>query len=237
MISQVSRPLLVAAALFAAHITPIHPAVAQPGGMRGTPIQQGEECPAGMTEIRPRLCMAPETPAPSIVDYRPQSTLVVPTHMVRAARYPVIDFHGHPQGRLGSRASLDTLVAAMDTINVRLMISADNMSGERLQSAIATINASPQKDRVRVLAGINFRDVGPGWAERAVAQLEADVADHVRVLTGKSCSGLPGEPSARCVAGTLAATANRLCCIQRAAPLSAHADIRAPRRSIPRRRC
>jgi predicted TIM-barrel fold metal-dependent hydrolase len=32
------------------------------------------------------------------------------------------------------------------------------------------------RDRVRVLAGIDFRDVGPGWAEKAVAQLEADVA-------------------------------------------------------------
>ena len=32
------------------------------------------------------------------------------------------------------------------------------------------------KDRVRVLTGIDFRNVGPGWAERAVAQLEADVA-------------------------------------------------------------
>ena len=32
------------------------------------------------------------------------------------------------------------------------------------------------KDRVRVLTGIDFRNVGPGWAEKAVAQLEADVA-------------------------------------------------------------
>ena len=32
------------------------------------------------------------------------------------------------------------------------------------------------KDRVRILAGINFQNVGPGWAEKAVEQLEADVA-------------------------------------------------------------
>jgi predicted TIM-barrel fold metal-dependent hydrolase len=32
------------------------------------------------------------------------------------------------------------------------------------------------KDRVRVLAGINFQNVGPGWAEKAIAQLHADVA-------------------------------------------------------------
>lgn len=176
MISQSSRPILLAAALLGAQLAPMRPASAQPGSSRGTPIKAGEECPAGMTEIRPRLCMAPETPAPSIVDYRPHSTLVVPTHMVRAARYPVIDFHGHPQGRLASRATLDTLVDAMDGINVRLMIAADNMSGGRLQNAIATINASPHNGRVRVLAGIDFRNVGPGWAERAVAQLEADVA-------------------------------------------------------------
>jgi uncharacterized protein len=37
------------------------------------------------------------------------------------------------------------------------------------------INASPFKDRFRVLAGIDFRNVGPGWAEQAVKQLEADI--------------------------------------------------------------
>ena len=29
---------------------------------------------------------------------------------------------------------------------------------------------------MRILAGIDFRNVGPGWAAKAVAQLEADVA-------------------------------------------------------------
>jgi hypothetical protein len=147
-----------------------------PGG-RGTPIQAGESCPAGSTEIRPRLCMAPESPVPSIVDYRPRSTLVVPAHPVKAAKYPAIDFHGHPQGLIGSTDGLQTLGAALDSLNVRMMVSADNLSGERLQRAIATIASSPRmKDRVRVLAGINFRDVGPGWAPKAIAQLEADVA-------------------------------------------------------------
>jgi predicted TIM-barrel fold metal-dependent hydrolase len=32
------------------------------------------------------------------------------------------------------------------------------------------------KDRVRILAGIDFRNVGPGWADGAVKQLDADVA-------------------------------------------------------------
>jgi len=147
------------------------------GGGRGTPIQPGEQCPPGTTEIRPRSCMAPENPAPSILDYRPRSTLVTPAHLVKTAKYPAIDFHGHPQGLLGSADGLATLGAALDSLNVRMMISADNMSGDRLKTTIANIQASEKmKDRVRVLAGIDFRNVGPGWAEKAVKQLEADVA-------------------------------------------------------------
>jgi predicted TIM-barrel fold metal-dependent hydrolase len=147
------------------------------GGGRGTPIQPGEQCPAGTTEIRPRSCMAPENPAPSILDYRPRSTLITPAHLVKTAKYPAIDFHGHPQGLLGSADGLATLGAALDSLNVRIMISADNMSGDRLKTTIANVQASEKmKDRVRVLAGIDFRNVGPGWAEKAVKQLEADVA-------------------------------------------------------------
>jgi predicted TIM-barrel fold metal-dependent hydrolase len=148
------------------------------GGMRGaTAIKPGESCPAGMTEIRPRSCMAPEFPAPSIVDYRPKSTLVSTAHMVKTAKYPAIDFHGHPQGLLGSSETIAQLGASLDSLNVRMMVAADNMSGERLQRAMTTIRASAtMKDRVRVLAGINFSNVGPGWAAKAVAQLEADVA-------------------------------------------------------------
>src|SRR5687768_8462305 len=56
------------------------------------------------------------------------------------------------------------------------MVSAGNTSGEELRRVVATIAASEMKTRVRVLTGLDFRDVGPGWAERAVAQLEADVA-------------------------------------------------------------
>ena len=150
---------------------------AQPGADRATSIKPGESCPPGTTEIRPRSCMGPEEAAPSILDYRPRSTLVVPAHVVTKARYPAIDFHGHPQGMLGSVEALSRLGADLDGLNVRAMIVANNVSGDALKRTVATINASPSmKDRVRVLTGINFQNVGPGWADRAVAQLEADVA-------------------------------------------------------------
>jgi uncharacterized protein len=151
----------------------------QGGGRRGgagsVQIQPGQECPPGMTEWRPQLCRAPEFPPPSIVDYRPHSTLVTAQHLVPKAKFPVVDYHGHPGNLLRSAEGLASLAASLDSLNVRLIVSADNMSGEPLQRTIDLVRNSPQKDRVRVLAGINFSNVGPGWAERAVAQLEADV--------------------------------------------------------------
>src|SRR5690349_8011906 len=93
------------------------PAAAQRGGRGGTAIKPGEQCPPGMTEIRPRNCGAPEFPAPSILDYRPKSTLIVPEHMVKAAKFPAIDFHGHPQGLLSSTQGLDSLKKALDELN------------------------------------------------------------------------------------------------------------------------
>jgi uncharacterized protein len=154
------------------------PAYAQgPGGARTTPIREGGQCPPGMTEIRPRNCMAPELPPPSILDYRPRSTLVVPENVRQRAKFPVIDFHGHMGDRIATAEGLAALQTTLDALNVRLMIAADNLSGERLRERVAAIRASPaMRDRVRVFAGIDFRNVGPGWAERAVRQLEEDVA-------------------------------------------------------------
>lgn len=151
------------------------PAAAQRTG--GVRVQPGEPCPAGMTEVRPNLCQAPQLPPPSIVDYRPRSTLVTAVHRVPKAKFPAVDFHGHPGELPTTPAGLARLGAALDSVGVRAMVVADNVSGEPLRQMVAAIRATPaMRDRVRVLAGIDFSGVGPGWAERAVRQLEADVA-------------------------------------------------------------
>jgi uncharacterized protein len=144
------------------------------GGARGSTDANGE-CPAGMTEVRPGNCVAPSLAAPSILDYRPRSTLVSSAHPVPRAKFPAIDVHGHPPG-LTSPEVINAVVAEMDKLNIGVLVSADNSSGERLQRALTALASSPHKDRFRVLTGIDFRNVGPGWAERAVKQLEADVA-------------------------------------------------------------
>src|SRR5947209_8506413 len=154
------RPLLLAAAGVAFLAVPL---AGQPGGDRAKSIKAGESCPPGTTEIRPRSCMGPAEAAPSILDYRPRSTLVAPEHLVKKARYPAIDFHGHPQGMLGSTESLARLGADLDALNVRMMIVANNVSGDALKQMVATIKASPaMRDGVRVLTGINLQKVGPG---------------------------------------------------------------------------
>jgi uncharacterized protein len=148
-----------------------------PGGGRGggVPVQPNGECPPGMTEWRSGSCRAPEFPAPSIVDYRPRSTLVTAEHRVPRAKYGAIDYHAHVAGMLNSADGLAGLVKSLDEIGVAMALSADNLSGQRLQQAIAMVASSPHRDRVRFQTGINFQNVGPGWAERAVATLEADV--------------------------------------------------------------
>jgi predicted TIM-barrel fold metal-dependent hydrolase len=145
----------------------------------GTPLLPNGECPAGMTEVRPNRCQKPQLEAPSILDYRPRSTLVVPAHKVPRAKYPVIDFHGHISQLLASQQGMDSLVKSIDALNVRVVIAADDNSGAQLKTLNAAVNGNPKlKGRVALFAGINFNGVGsPGWADRAVAQLRTDVAN------------------------------------------------------------
>ncbi|HEX6202406.1 MAG TPA: amidohydrolase family protein [Thermoanaerobaculia bacterium] len=146
--------------------------------MEGVPIEPGEECPPGMTEVRPGTCRAPEVPPPSILDYRPRSTLVTVETPTPKPKFPVVDFHGHPPGLDGSAEGLAALEAAMDEIGLRVMIAASNVQGERLLQVLAAVRESPtMRDRLRVFTGIDFDGVGePGWAAGAVRRLEDDVA-------------------------------------------------------------
>src|SRR5690554_3877289 len=96
----------------------VAPLSAQGGGGATATIRPGEACPAGMTEVRPGRCQAPEFPPPSIVDYRPESTLVTRETLVPRARFPAVDFHGHPRN-IATPEGLAELGEAMDALNLR----------------------------------------------------------------------------------------------------------------------
>jgi uncharacterized protein len=101
--------------------------------------------------------------------------LVTETHLVPKAKYPAVDIHGHAAGSLGTPESLAEFVKKLDSIGVGVFVSADNTSGARLTQILDVVRNSPYRDRIRVFAGIPLQSVGPGWGEKAVAQLEADV--------------------------------------------------------------
>ena len=116
----------------------------------------------------------PTIPPPSIVEYRPRSTLVVPEHEVPRARFPAVDFHGHPPD-LSDPENIERVVAAMDALNLQVMVQARPSSGERLTRQLEAVRAAGHEDRFVFFASLDLRDVGPGSGERIARQLEEDV--------------------------------------------------------------
>jgi predicted TIM-barrel fold metal-dependent hydrolase len=123
---------------------------------------------------RPGEGREPEFPPPSITEYHPRSTLVVPAHPVPRARFPVVDLHGHPPALVAADA-IERVGAAMDSLNLRVMVNASGSSGDRLAAQIAAVAASRYRGRFVMFAGLDLRNVGPGSGARIAAQLEADV--------------------------------------------------------------
>lgn len=131
-------------------------------------VLAGAAAPSAAQDRQPTL------PAPTILEYRPRSTLVVPEHPVPRAKFPVVDFHGHPP-TLNTRENIERVVQAMDALNLQVMIQARPSSGERLTSQIQAVKEAGYEDRFVFFANLDLRDVGPGSGARIAAQLEEDV--------------------------------------------------------------
>lgn len=149
------------------------------GGGRGmanaVQIQAGDECPPGTTEVRPGRCQKPALPSPSIVDYRPKSTVVAEAHPVPRAKFPVVDSHSHLRI---SPENIDQTIKEMDALNLRVLVNLTGGSGDRLKQLVQTIQTSKYPDRFRVFANVNWNHAGaPGWKEKEVAALEQAFRD------------------------------------------------------------
>jgi uncharacterized protein len=140
-------------------------------GVAGGKAAAPGQCPPGTTETRPGRCQAPEFPAPSILDYKPRSTLVVAQHPVPKAKFPVIDIHSHTGP---TPETIGRLISEMDSLNVRVL---NNLSGgsdpAEVKRKVDYIRSSGHPDRFRVFANVDWDGAGAaGWAEKAVANLE-----------------------------------------------------------------
>ena len=75
----------------------------------------------------------------------------------------------------GRRRNTNRVGAAMDPLNLQVMVNANGTSGDRLRQALESIRASRYKDRMVVFTQISVRDLAPGGGARIAQQLEADV--------------------------------------------------------------
>lgn len=150
-----------------------------PGGGRGggragwVQIKDGEECPPGTTEARHLSCAPPASPAPSILDYRPRSTVVAPVHLVPKAKFPVVDVHSHTTA---TAANMPKLIEEMDALNLRVLVNLSGGNAAAVKQKVDAVRASPYQDRFRVFANVAWDGAGaPGWQENALADLRQAV--------------------------------------------------------------
>ena len=149
-----------------------------------------------MTEVRRGRCQAPEKPPPSIVDYRPKSTVVAAEHLVPKAKFPVVDIHNHTGVNAENMAQL---IKEMDALNLRVMVNLSGGSGDRLRESVQFIRNSPYKDRFRLFANVNWNGAGtPEWRQKEVAALRQAVADGaigLKVFKGLGLSNTKADGS------------------------------------------
>ncbi len=149
---------------------PPQPGQGRGGRGGGVPIQPGQECPPGMTMVRALRCTAPEFPPPSILDYRPRTTLKVEEHLVPRAKYPVVDSHNHTTITANN---IEQMIKEMDALNLRVLINLSGGNAAAVQQKVEFIRSSKHPDRFRVFANVNWNNAdAPGWGEKAAADLE-----------------------------------------------------------------
>jgi predicted TIM-barrel fold metal-dependent hydrolase len=134
------------------------------------------------TRIAAVLLLAPPLTAQEMrfEDYDPRSTLVVPAQPTPRARYPFIDVHSHQWNP--TPAFAEQLVAAMDRLNMGVMVNLSGRSGERFVSGLAALTAK-HPSRFVAFANVDFERIDePDFGVRAAEQLERDVKSGARGL-------------------------------------------------------
>jgi predicted TIM-barrel fold metal-dependent hydrolase len=148
----------------------------------GTLVAQGPGGRAAGVRGRPGDGRAAEFPPPSIIDYKPRSTLVVPEHKVARAKFPVIDIHSHQAAPITPEIYAGVL-KGMDANNLQILVNLSGGSGDRLRRGVEAIKSSQWPDRMVLFANVDWSGAGtPGWAQQAAAQLEADIKAGARGL-------------------------------------------------------
>lgn len=116
-------------------------------------------------------------------EYEPRSTLVVEEHPREEAAFPFVDVHSHHwRASQMTAEQVDSLVADMDAVNMRLAVNLSGGTGERLAATVRNLKGRHPR-RFAVFSNIDFDGIGePGWPARTVAALESDVENGAQGL-------------------------------------------------------
>lgn len=129
--------------------------------------------------------------------YDPPSTLVVPEHIVKKAKFPFIDVHNHQFSM--PNQNLNELAEEMDKLNMAVMV---NLSGrgrgseEHLKGSIENVNKTAP-NRFIVFTNIDISTINEsGWTERTVKQIESDVrlgANGLKIYKSQTMAVIDGR--------------------------------------------
>lgn len=134
------------------------------------------------------ICFSGQSQNFTFEEYNPTSTLVVPGQIIKKAKFPFIDIHGH-QYRMPNQ-DLAHVIAAMDALNEAIMVNLSGRTGEDLIKSVSNI-ATNYPNRFVVFANIDFEGAGAeGWTAKKVAQFELDVKNGARGLKVYKSLGL-----------------------------------------------
>jgi len=121
-----------------------------------------------------------QTPRIDFETYNPVSTLVVPQHLIKKAKYPFIDVHSHQPAM--ATQNLSALLSSMDSLNMRVMVNLTGFGGDRLKAMADNIQRHSPK-RLLLFTNLDFRGFGgKDWTENAVKRLRQDVANGAKGL-------------------------------------------------------
>ncbi|PZX57916.1 amidohydrolase family protein [Algoriphagus chordae] len=119
----------------------------------------------------------------SFEEYNPPSTLKVPEHPVKRAKFPFVDIHSHQGGV--NEEKIDQLISEMDEINMGVLV---NLSGRGFGRGNSNSQQDYIKDMIQefnthapgrfmVFTNLNFAGFGDkDWTRLAVKELVEDVA-------------------------------------------------------------
>lgn len=117
-------------------------------------------------------------------DYMPRSELVVPEHPVPRAKFPAVDAHNHLTfpGFGPENPDIGQMVRELDFVNVITVVNLSGEWGDTLKKNLEKYDQA-YPGRFITYCNINFAGLGqPGWTDRTVAQLQADIQAGARGL-------------------------------------------------------